>query len=60
MTAALALQLIIALIGDMPTLVVDIENFIAGLKGQAAKPVPPVTPSIIAEDAALLAKLQGK
>jgi hypothetical protein len=36
MSAALALQLIVALLGDMPAIIKDVEDFIATLKGASA------------------------
>jgi hypothetical protein len=40
MSAALALQLIMALLGDMPTIIKDVEDFIATLKARPGASLP--------------------
>lgn len=58
MTAALALQLIEALVGDFPALVADIKALIAALEGTPSPPAqPPLT--VAADTAALDAQLDA-
>jgi len=57
MTAALALQILGALIGDFPEILAEAEALIAAIKGQAVPAVAPITPTIVSEDAALLSAL---
>jgi hypothetical protein len=57
MTEALAIQIITALIGDMPTIVADVKSLIASIEGQSTQAAAPITPGIVSEDASLVAQL---
>ena len=56
MTIALGLQLVVALIADLPALEAALVNLFVS-RGTAAP--PPIAPGIVAEDAADVARLGG-
>lgn len=57
MNPALALQLIAALLTDLPEIVKDVESLVSALKGHSAPSAEPITPGIVTADTTLDNKL---
>jgi hypothetical protein len=59
MNPAILLQIIELMLTGVPEIISDVENLIAGIKGQAPAPTTPAVPEVTAAMAPLEAKLEA-